>query len=56
MIPTVAFGPGELDRSMVDVISVTGDGLYVLTPTEDGEIPLAQLVDRHDRSDRTGPL
>lgn len=51
VIPTVAFGEGSLDRSMVDVIAVTGDGLEILEDGGETRIPLGELGDGEDGED-----
>lgn len=53
VIPTVAFGDGGLDREMVDVIAVDGEGeLRVLEDGGETRTPIGDLVDGGRRDDR----
>lgn len=43
--------PGRIDRSMVDMLAVTDDGLEVLEPSGD-RTPIPELLDEEDESDK----
>lgn len=45
--------PDRIERSMVDVIAVTDDGLKVLEPTGD-QTPIAELLDDESTDDQDG--
>lgn len=54
VIPTVMFGEGGLDREMVDMIAVDGEGeLRVLEDGGDERTPIGDLISG-DQDDRDG--